>query len=828
MPHHKGPLTAKIAFIGEAFGEHEEKRNLPFVGPAGQLLDEVLAMNGIISLSCYITNVFTFRPKANNITPYVKFGRGGKLQHTSLEWDNALVRLKEELTECSANVLVPLGNTALYALTGMYGITKWRGSVIESSLLPGRKVIPTMHPAACLDRWSRSASEEEKSFWKYKYYLDFDIRKIKRHAEYPELPKNKYKFYLSPTFDEAMDYIKACGKNEYVGTDIETIYIKDTSRSELTHWALAQTPEEAMCISFFSSSKDNFDPRQEATLIREIGKLMANPNVAKIGQNYMFDSFFTLTRYGMETYNIHDTIIAQALILPDFPKDLGFLTALYTDFHYYKDAGKESLKQPTEELRFREYNCLDAVLVWEILATQRSILDTMELQWYYNHKRNLLQALLAMQHRGIKIDIDRITLIQKEGREKIATLTEEVNILVGRPINTDSPKQLKDYFYEELKIRPYRNRKTGRETVDGKSLIRLATTHNRPEAKKIVELRSIRTIQSTFCEMVLDHDDRLRCNFNPVGGGGSRLSSKKSIFRTGMNQQNQPPIIKPCMVADPGYMIFNMDLAQAENRVVAYLWNVLAMIGAFERGDDVHNTTAALIFQILVEEVSRIKGSTQIGGGKFSQRDIGKTANHAFNYGLGKNSFALNNEITIKEADFIRTQYFIVYPEILTGHESTKQELQDTRMLTDLIGRSRKFKGQWGDALFREAYAYKPQSTVGNIINIYGFEEVIKHYPVYSPLELLNNVHDSIVFQIPSATSTQRIARILLDLRNSLEVPLSINGRDFVIPVDISAGFNLGDFDKEKNIKGLHEFKSSNGISVDEMEVFIERVRKYA
>jgi uracil-DNA glycosylase family 4 len=131
----EGPLDAKIVIIGEAAGAREREQKRPFVGASGQELNKLLHSNGLIRSDIYLTNVIKEQPPANDITKFIKIDK--KSTWVSPKAEMYLEILKEELTQCKANIIVPMGNTALWALTGLTGILKWRGSVLESSLLLG-------------------------------------------------------------------------------------------------------------------------------------------------------------------------------------------------------------------------------------------------------------------------------------------------------------------------------------------------------------------------------------------------------------------------------------------------------------------------------------------------------------------------------------------------------------------------------------------------------------------------------------------------------------------------------------------------------------------
>jgi len=165
----KGPKDCKIAIVGEAPGSTEMKLGEPFVGSSGKLLNNLLSTAGIIRSRCFITNVIKEQPYKNNIKIFIDLSK--KAVKETPEYHNYVKILKKELDSCDANVIVAVGAVPLYALCGERGIIKRRGSMYESTLLPGRKVIPTIHPAAALRQYL------------FQHYILYDLIRVKRESE---------------------------------------------------------------------------------------------------------------------------------------------------------------------------------------------------------------------------------------------------------------------------------------------------------------------------------------------------------------------------------------------------------------------------------------------------------------------------------------------------------------------------------------------------------------------------------------------------------------------------------------------------------------------
>jgi DNA polymerase-1 len=754
-----GSPHEKIAFIGEAPGAEEERCGGAFVGKAGQLLTELLQHAGINRSQCYFDNVFQFRPPRSDVTPFLRV-QDNKTRE-SPEYHESKENLRQRLANSNANVIVALGNVPLYALTGKTNVTKQRGSILESTLLPGRKVIPVIHPSAALREFL------------FRYYIVNDLTRVRKEAESPDIKILNRNLVLNPSMNDVEDFIARCRTLPRIAYDIEV------KGMELSHLAIASESDFAMCIPFVNGLEDYWSPDQEAHIMCLVADLMQDTGVEKIGQNLSFDATFLYSKYNIVGTPLQDTMIAAGILYPDFPKGLDFLVAQYCDGEpYYKDDGKEWFKNPfgSEEI-FRRYNAMDAAVLMEIFPSQEEELKKQGNYQAYLSQKALLHPLVYAGNKGIQMDVEAMAEESKQCAKNIDRLQAELNEVSGRELNPNSPKQLKEYFYIEKKQRAYT--KNGNITVDDKALKRMSAKGLK-EADIILELRKERKMQGTYYEMKLDPDNRLRCSFNPVGTAQGRISSSKTIRGTGANLQNQPWQMNALMKADPDHILVNQDLGQAENRVVAFVSGEHKMMKAFEEGIDIHTQTASMIYEVPPEDISK------------DQRDWGKRANHGLNYDLGYRSFALYYQITEKESKHIVERYHHIYKGVREWHATVREELsRNNKTLINCFNRKRTFLDRWGHDLFKVAYSYIPQSTIAELMNTYGVCFLYERQDLFPEVQFLNTIHDSIRYQIPLDVGTHRIVEIISRVKESLEHELEWRGKTFSIPVDTEMGFTF-------------------------------------
>jgi len=583
-------------------------------------------------------------------------------------------------------------------------------------------------------------------------------------------------------------------------------YDIELTNMELSCISFCFRSDEGICIPFIDSNGDYFPVWQEAAIMRKIAEIMEDPLIVKRGQNLCFDNHWMLRKYGIVVRSndgVHDTMIAQNTLYPDFDKGLNFITSMWTDIPYYKQDGKFWLKGIGSWEKGWQYNILDSISCNEAHPKQYEDLVRQDNIEAYNRQRALIPPLTYMMERGIKVDVQGMKAAQERTIHEAEVLQERLNQLAGRELNPNSTKQLREYFYVDKGLAPYHSRgthgKPGAVTTDEDAMKRIARKGFK-EAELILEIRRLIKRASNYLEIdKIDPDGRIRCSYNPSGTRYSRLSSSKNIFGTGTNLQNWPHDLLQYLVADDGHVAYNIDESQFENRIVAYVGNITQMIEAFEQKKDVHRLTAALVFGISPDEVSDEPGSASIGGGKYSQRFWGKKANHAFNYDFGYKSFSLTYEIPESDGKWIYNRYHTAYPGVKQSyHVMVRAQLAKNRTLTNLLGRKTLFLGKWEDKTWKEAYSCIPQGTCGDVINERGVNYIYYDQSSFGPVELLLQVHDSIGFQIPLSVPWIEHARMLIKIKRSLEKPLVTGPREFVVPADLTVGKN---FCKEKGIE---------------------------
>lgn len=329
----KKSVTAKIAIVGEAWGEAEESARSPFVGPSGWELNKMLDEAGIHRADCFLTNVFNLRPERNEIeqlctdknSGIVRLGPLKTGKYIKAEYVCELERLQSELASLRPNVTIALGNTAAWALLGTSGISKIRGTV--STDLFGRKCLPTFHPAAVLRDWS------------LRHVTVLDLAKAGRESAFPEIRRPERTVYIEPQLPDIEWYFNEfILKAESLSFDIETF------GDQITCIGFAPSPHSAIVIPFRDLRQ--LDAGRKGSYWATVGleseawgwvrRILSLP-MPKHGQNTLYDINFLWAKYGIPVTNYSDdTMLLHHALQPESQKGLGFLGSVYSNESSWK------------------------------------------------------------------------------------------------------------------------------------------------------------------------------------------------------------------------------------------------------------------------------------------------------------------------------------------------------------------------------------------------------------------------------------------------------------------------------------------------------------
>lgn len=581
----RGSPNAPIVIVGESWGAEEKKYKQPFVGSSGHILNSMLQECGISQSDVLFTNIVAEQPEGNETFRFFlpkdkspNARRVGGLIPSSLV-DAEMRRLYLQLAYRPRTLVIASGNWSLWGLSGCTGaevlresngrripselqtyapngIMNWRGSMLycdphpeytfdssDRSTLLQTKLLPIIHPAAIMRSWD------------LRQPTIHDLTKRVRQArmdDWRRTPSPRYVF--RPTYSEAVERLqywlaKLEREHVYIANDIETIQrrfiscigFSDSLDFALTIPLIREKRSDGELVSYWS-------PLEEAEIIRLGRRVLTHRNARIIGQNYIYDTQYIQHWWGCIPRLFHDTMLAQNVLFPGTPKDLGYLSSLYCDYHrYWKDDDKDWNRVDDNLLK---YNCEDTCRTYEIGINQMKYIKGVgqEAQMAFKMRTNSL--CLRMMNRGILMDNARTGSMRFQLESaQVAFYKELLEIIPQewvKPITkkTDkywyrSSKQTQEVFYNLLGFTKVLHKKTGNPTVGKEALLVLERKY--PEFTGLfrrLDYAGSVTNTLSVIKTPVEADGRMRCSYNPGGTETHRLSSSENVFGRGTNLQN--------------------------------------------------------------------------------------------------------------------------------------------------------------------------------------------------------------------------------------------------------------------------------------------------
>lgn len=775
-----GPENARVMIVGEAPGHEEETYKVkdpvtgtpmlqpqPFVGSSGRLLDKLLGNAGIIREECFITNICKYRPPNNNLSAWFDTKTAAKKNGTPLyngryphkEVVEGLAELAQEIDLVKPELIIALGEPALWATTGESGITKWRGSTLNPQRFHGSKVIPTYHPAAIMRNYS------------WKVFAEHDLKKCAEELDNP-IEKPNYTFRIRPSFTDVFATLEQL-KHQLDSNETRLAVDLETRAGHIACIGIAWSSTDAICIPFMcTESHDGYWQYSDVEyhVIRRIRGIIGHPNARIVGQNYLYDEQYNILWWGAKSNVYMDTMLAQHVCYPGMAKDLNTLSSLHCAYHeYWKDEGKLwDTSMPEDD--YWVYNCKDAVTTLECSYALDKQIDRLGLREQFNFQMRTYECCLQAMLRGVRVDKKNRAAMGLELNFAAEQFECWFKPLIGDDVHEPpksktakpwyrSPIQQAKLFYDELGQKEVMNRKTWRRTVDDDALKKIGTREPvlQPLTDALANYRSIGVIYSNCIESKLDPDDRVRCSYNVGGTVTFRLSSSQNAFGGGMNLQNltigeeasetvsglsfEIPNVRKLLIPDPGYIMYSHDLERADLYVVVWEAGDDELKQMLKEGVNIHVENAKTIFG----------GNPQPSKLASSPYHKAKQGVHATNYGCKARTLAAELGITVHEAEAFIQRWLSAHPGIGAWHDRVEQSLQRSRSVSNKLGFRIRFFDRV-DNLLPEALAWIPQSTVALVINT-GWHNIEANLPW---VQTLLQEHDELVTQVPKTMHSKR------------------------------------------------------------------------
>ncbi len=546
---------------------------------------------------------------------------------------------------------------------------------------------------------------------------------------------------------------------------------------------------ELVGISFsFEKGKGFYVPfpenQEEAqVLIDKFKPFFESKSVEKIGQNIKYD-LKILSRYGIQIKGkLFDTMIAHYLINPDMRHNMDVLSETYLkyspksieDLIGKKGKNQKSMREVDLE-EIKEYAVEDADITYQLKQNFSPILDQAETKKLFEEiEIPLIPVLAAMEMEGINLDVPFLKSMSVEMASDSHALEQKIYETAGEKFNLASPKQLGDVLFDKLKIGGAKQKKTKTgQYATGEEVLSYLANDNEI-VRDILEWRQMVKLQSTYIDALPNQVDkitgRVHTDYMQTVAATGRLSSNNPNLQNIPVRTERGRLIRKAFIArDENYTLVSADYSQIELRIIAALSGEENMIKAFQNNEDIHRSTAAKVFNIALEEVTK------------EQRSNAKTVNFGIIYGVS--AFGLSNQTSLsrKESAELIDAYYATYPNLKSYMANQVDFARENGYVQTVLGRRRYLKDINSANMMvrsgaeRNAVNAPIQGSAADIIKIAMINIHKKLVSENWKSKMLLQVHDELVFDVHNSELEKIRPMIKHEMENAfiMDVPLEV------------------------------------------------------
>ena len=558
--------------------------------------------------------------------------------------------------------------------------------------------------------------------------------------------------------------------------DTETTGI-DALNAELVGMSFSWQKGEAFYIPF----PENQEEAQ--ILVDKFKSFFENETIEKIGQNIKYD-LKILSHYGVQIKGkLFDTMIAHYLINPDMRHNMDVLSETYLkyspksieDLIGKKGKNQKSMRDVALE-EIKEYAAEDADVTYQLKQNFSPILDKAETKKLFDEiEIPLIPVLAAMELEGINLDVPFLKEMSVEIAKESSELEQKIYETAGEKFNLASPKQLGDVLFDKMKIGGAKQKKTKTgQYATGEEILSYLANDN-PIVKDILEWRQMVKLQSTYIDALPNQVDkktgRVHTDYMQTVAATGRLSSNNPNLQNIPIRTERGRLIRKAFIArDENYTLVSADYSQIELRIIAALSGEENMIKAFQNNEDIHRSTAAKVFNVPLEEVTK------------EQRSNAKTVNFGIIYGVS--AFGLSNQTSLsrKESAELIDAYYATYPKLKSYMSNQVDFAREHGYVQTVLGRRRYLKDINSANMMvksgaeRNAVNAPIQGSAADIIKIAMINIHKKLTSENWKSKMLLQVHDELVFDVHNSELEKIKPMIKHEMENAfkMDVPLDV------------------------------------------------------
>jgi DNA polymerase I len=530
----------------------------------------------------------------------------------------------------------------------------------------------------------------------------------------------------------------------------------------------------------------------KSLVLPKLGPVFADPRIRKYAHNAKYD-LIVLRQSGLDTKGLaFDTLIAAHILEPSGQK-LGLKELVFSKFGFQMTEiegligkGKNQISMSEVEVdRVAPYACSDADFTYRLMDMYMGQLKEQGLEdLFYDLEMPLVPVIVDLELAGVQVDVKALAALSIELTGRLDALESQIYELVGARFNLGSPQQLSDALFVKLALPSTRleRTRTGQISTAAAVLEELRPLH--PVVALILEHRELSKLKGTYVDalplLVSKKDGRLHTSYNQAGTVTGRISSSNPNLQNIPVKSELGRQVRRAFIAPPGSVLLSADYSQVELRILAHITQDENLLKAFAEGEDIHTSTASLLFNVPLDQVTS------------QQRRLGKTINFGVVYGISDWGVSGRTELSVEESRRLIDGYFERYPRVKAYIERTKEQAHSRGYVESLMGRRRYFRELTSGRRIpialknqaeREAINMPIQATAADIIKR---AMVDLHRELASRAHssrMILQVHDELVVECPQDEVDQvaSLVRRVMEQAHKLDAPLK---------VDVSAGLN--------------------------------------
>ena len=589
------------------------------------------------------------------------------------------------------------------------------------------------------------------------------------------------------TPEKLQQLLKDLTASKLIAFDTETNAL-DPLRADLVGISLAVRESEGYYIPVGHKTQSPQLPVDQ--VIAALTPVMTDPAIRKAGHNIKYDAL-VLSNYGLDVTPLSfDTMIAEWLVDPA-SRNLGLkdmadtlLGISMTHIEELIGRGRDQLGMDVVPIASAApYAAADAEVTLRLVPlVQKRMEERKCVKIFEEIEMPLVPVLISMEREGISLDTAFFEKFSREMGKRLGELESEVYGQVGHAFNLNSTQQLSRVLFEDLKLDPPdRGKKTasGHYSTSAAVLDELKGKH--PVVDLLLEYRELSKLKSTYLDslplQVNPRSGRVHTSFSQTGSVTGRLASSDPNLQNIPTRTELGRQVRLGFVAAPGYTLVSVDYSQIELRIVAHMAGDKAMLDAFREGQDIHATTAAAIYDIPLEEVTK------------DQRRHAKAINFGLIYGMSAFGLTRSTDLTLAEAENFVKDYFEHFPGVKKYLDNIRVTAARQGYVETMLGRRRYFPNlanpvnqMMRNREEREAINAPIQGTAADIMKIamINVQDAIAGSGLESRMIL--QVHDELVLEVPEneLEKTVKLVRRVMEEAYKLDIPLLTEARSGV------------------------------------------------